>query len=111
MIRCELGRRRGAPGGGPNGVPNATEADEDVRDGSIGAAKKRTGGEADGKGLAEAGLGVQLGLEDGEAGVGAVKLAEGVFHEALLPCATGGEGAVEEGLEIADGLKSSLPSP
>lgn len=109
MIHCELRSGWGAPGGSANGVPDAAKTAEDVRKGGAGATEEPAGGETDGEGLAEPRLGVELGLEDDEAGVGVVELAEGVGHEAILPAAAGGEGGVEEGLEVADGLEGGLP--
>lgn len=66
--------------------------------------KDGAGCDTDGKGFGEAGLGVNLHLEDGEVGI--VELAEGLSREAVL--AGGGDGVEEEGLEGGNGFEGGL---
>lgn len=82
-VRCELRRGGGAFGSGTNGVPDAADAADDVRKDGVGAAEECAGSESYRERLADVGLGVELGVEDGEAGVGVVELAEGVGGEAV----------------------------
>lgn len=68
-------------------------------DGGADGADDGTGSDANGDGFREAGPGVELRLEDGDAGVGNVDLLD---EEAFL-LGSGG-GAEDEGLEVGDGL-------
>lgn len=88
------------PGGGLDGVPDAGE----VGDGGASGMEDGAGTDADGNGLGDAGLGIELHLEDGKAGVGVVELAS---EEAVLLVSGGGGGggAKEEGLEVGDSLQ------
>lgn len=64
-------------------------------------------GDADGNRLWVAGLGIELHVENGEAGVDVVELSEGAGHENLLLGSSGDE-VVEEGLEVLDGLDRGI---
>lgn len=91
------------PGGAPYGIPHVADGPKDGAEAVEGGA----GCDPDGEGLEVTRLGVQLHLDDSEASVEVIKLAGGSGRGAVLG-AGGDDGAVEGGLEVADGLEGGF---
>lgn len=79
-----------------------------MRESRVEGFEREAGGETDGEGLGVAGLGVELGVENGEAGVGGVELAGGVDEELVLPGSAGGDDSEQRRLEVLYHLHARL---
>lgn len=92
----------------PDRAPNLRNSTNKVRENRLESLESEAGGESDSKRLGIAGLGVELGVNDGKAGVGGVELARGVDEELVLLSSAGGDDSEERRLEILNHLHARL---